>query len=326
MGSRRGLEFAESKIQFPLPAKFVHQGADHEGSDEASKGEHGHRNGPQKGQGKVAQVLTASIIVGLVIKFFHELENRAKQNTKTTWPGFEERAACAVGPTVGQLGAQIPASSPRKVLAAISGGALGRALRPLVGNLPGRFEHQKGLTPLFPSVGGPLPPGLLHTLQDCNSSLCVQPGPGSSPWPCACQSPGACAVSCGCSPVPLLEDPSCALPMRRPTLVATPWGPAHSKPTSLFCEDQASLTTSTYLGRGVNRGHIVPVLEGRPKGRDQRGQGKHERQPLRGERPRRSQEAEGPHSRHRLVEDGVEPEDLSPSWAPCLTSCLYPPG
>lgn len=78
------MSLAELKIHLPLPAKFIYQGANHEGSDEAPKGEHGHRERPQKCQGKVAQVFTGSVVVGLIIKFFHELDNKTEQNIKMT--------------------------------------------------------------------------------------------------------------------------------------------------------------------------------------------------------------------------------------------------
>lgn len=98
--------------------------------------------------------------------------------------------------------------------------------------------------------------------------------------------------------VPLLDDPLCG-PSRMcsSTLVATHWGPGCSKPTtSLFPGGRGSLATVTYLGRGVDSGHIVPVLEGGPEGSYQRGQGKQGRQPLWGGRGwchSSGQEAEG---------------------------------
>lgn len=66
-------------MHLSLPPKFIHQEADHEGPDEASKGEHGHRKSPEKCQGEVAQVVAGPVIVGLIVKFFHELEIEAKQ-------------------------------------------------------------------------------------------------------------------------------------------------------------------------------------------------------------------------------------------------------
>lgn len=135
-------------------------------------------------------------------------------------------------------------------------------------------------------------------------------GPGSSPRPCACQSPWACAVSHGCFPVSSLEDPSCVLHV----CTVPPWwprpGPGCPKPTSPFPGGCASLTTVTYLGGGVNNSHVVPILEGRPKGSYQRGQGKHKRQPLWDEgswlRPGSSQ---GPQFTPKSCrENGLEPE------------------
>lgn len=72
------MRFRELKIHLPLPAKSIHQGPDHEGSEEASEGEHGHGKRPQPCQGELAQVLMGSRRVGLIIKILHELQNRAK--------------------------------------------------------------------------------------------------------------------------------------------------------------------------------------------------------------------------------------------------------
>lgn len=80
------MSFAELKIHLTLPAKFIYQDANHEGSYQASEREHGHRNRPQQRQGKVAQVIRGSIIVGLIIKFSHELETKVKQTPNNmTW-------------------------------------------------------------------------------------------------------------------------------------------------------------------------------------------------------------------------------------------------
>lgn len=73
---------AELKGHLSLPPKFIHQEADHEGPDEASKGEHGHRQRPQERQGKVGQVVAGPVVVGLVVEFFHELRNEAEQKAR----------------------------------------------------------------------------------------------------------------------------------------------------------------------------------------------------------------------------------------------------
>lgn len=57
-----------------------------------------------------------------------------------------------------------------------------------------------------------------------------------------------------------------------------------SKPPSLGRGGGVSLPAETYFGRGVDSSHIVAILEGGPKGRDQCGQGKHQRQLLQEER------------------------------------------
>lgn len=114
-----------------------------------------------------------------------------------------------------------------------AGGAPGSTVRPLVGTLPGRVGHQRGLTPIFPPVGCPLTPGFLYTLQDCSRS-----GPPSVrlagtwftpavlclpvPWGLSCVSwvfPSLCSRARGVPSV-------CALPPWRPP----PGAPAASNP------------------------------------------------------------------------------------------------
>lgn len=77
-------EFQELEIHLALPAKFIHQRADHEGAEEASKREHGHGNRPQQRQGKLVYVVIVALVVGLVIKLFHDLENKTEDSTKIT--------------------------------------------------------------------------------------------------------------------------------------------------------------------------------------------------------------------------------------------------
>lgn len=72
---------ASWELVLPLPAEVVHQGSHQDGPDKASKGEHGHRYGPQQSQEKVTRVHTSSIIVGLIVKLLHDLGHKTKQNS-----------------------------------------------------------------------------------------------------------------------------------------------------------------------------------------------------------------------------------------------------
>lgn len=85
------MSFRELKIHLPLPAKFIHQGADQEGSDKPSEGKHGHGYRPQQRQGEIFYEFTGPTVVSLIVKLLHELGDKAKQNTKIICSGFAGR-------------------------------------------------------------------------------------------------------------------------------------------------------------------------------------------------------------------------------------------
>lgn len=102
----------------------------------------------------------------------------------------------------------------------------------------------------------------------------------------------------------LVPDPVPTSPLSSRTVVCPPCGQSHpgaprarAAPTCL----PGPAPAETYPERGVDGGHIVPVLEGGPEGRDQRGQGKHRRQLLRRRGHGEVRGPRGPDQAPRLV-------------------------
>lgn len=65
-----------------LPAQFIHQESNQKRAQEAPKGVHGHRHGPQQRQGEGIKRLPGSFVVGVVVKLLHELQVESTDRQK----------------------------------------------------------------------------------------------------------------------------------------------------------------------------------------------------------------------------------------------------
>lgn len=187
-----------------LPAKVIHQGADHEGPDEASEGKHGDGNRPQQRQGKLVHVAIVPLIVGLVVKRFHELQHKAEQSARVPGPGFADGSAYAVRPPAGGPGPKTPTPvGGRKGVGTkqSAGAPAGRAVR--ASDVPAAQDVVNSSPPVLCMTPDPPDSSGEHEAADDQSpqphprgqprgtqpGLALhekpRPGPGSSPRPWA---------------------------------------------------------------------------------------------------------------------------------------------